>query len=441
MITDALNPPRTGGAIQQLLDPVPREDFLSLYWERQPLFVSRESPGYFDDLFSLDDFDALIARSDLWHPNVRVFLAGRQLSSGEFSTTWRYGREIHNRLIDRSKLLDLIRQGATVNLLGVERTCSEISLLSRRLEQETGFPVHTTAFFTPPHAVNIPPHYDMVDVFVVQVSGTKEWGLWQPDRVLPLTTDTAGRIYQPGDGPVARERELGRYVLRPGDTLYVPRGVLHEAVTTDQTSLHLAVGVNVHRWHDVIRAVVEQAVAQLADVVEFRHALPAGYHNGGHTQQGSDTARLMAAALARTVRDGLDSGLAAIDKRYLHTRSASRPGHLEDIDQLDGLDSSSWLVLRPGVVVGIAPHNGRIRVAFHQKALTVGSTLATALAFVTSGQPFTVAEIPGLQQGQQLQFSRRLVAEGLLTIVQKRPQAEAPYTPNQPPTPVIDGHT
>jgi ribosomal protein L16 Arg81 hydroxylase len=407
--------PLATGALQRLIDPVSRDDFLTGYWEKQPLFVSRGNSRYFDGLFSLDEFDALLARGDLWHPNLRVFLAGEQLPPGQFCTTWRYGREAHDRLVDRGKLLDLLRQGATLNLLGVERTCSHVSLLSRRLEQESGFPVHTTAFFTPPNAVNIPPHYDMVDVFVVQVSGTKEWGLWRPDRALPLTTDTGGRIYQRGDDRTAPARALGRHVLQPGDTLYVPRGVLHEAVTTDQASLHLAVGVNVHRWYDVIRAVAEQAVAGLADRVEFRRALPVGYHRGDHTPDSTPSS--MAAALASTVLDGLDSGLAALDERFLRSRSASRPGHLVDVDHLDHLNLASRLVVRPGVVVGVGSHNGRVRVTFHQKSLTLGPDLGTALTFVTSGQSFTIAEIPGLADAQRLRFGRRLVSEGLLTVV------------------------
>lgn len=405
------------GALQWLIDPVSRDEFLADYWEQRPLLVSRGDSRHFDGLFSLDGFDALLARGDLWHPNLRVFLAGEQLPPGQFCTTWRYGREAHDRLVDRGKLLDLLRQGATLNLLGVERTSSRVSLLSRQLEQESGFPVHTTAFFTPPNAVNIPPHYDMVDVFVVQVSGTKEWGLWRPDRTLPLTTDTSGRIYQRGDERTAPSRALGRHVLRPGDTLYVPRGVLHEAVTTDQASLHLAVGVNVHRWYDVIRAVTEQAVARLADRVEFRHALPVGYHRGDRTSDGGSTLSAMAAALASTVLGGLDGGLAALDESFLRSRSASRPGHLIDVDQLDHLDLASRLVPRPGVVVGVGSHNGRIRVTFHQKSLILGPDLGTALAFVTSGQSFTIAEIPGLTDAQRLQLGRRLVSEGLLTVV------------------------
>ena len=59
--------------------------------------------------------------------------------------------------------------------------------------------------------------------------------------------------------------------LRAGDTLYLPRGWLHDALTSDTDSLHLTVGVNVHTWTDAFRA----ALADCERDVEFRRSVPA----------------------------------------------------------------------------------------------------------------------------------------------------------------------
>ena len=297
----------TQSALEFLVDPVSFDEFLAEYWERRPLFLNRESKDYFDDVFSLDAFDALLARGDVWHPNVRVFLAGEQLPPSRFALRWPYGHEVHDRVVDRDELLQLFRQGATINLLGIERTSAPVMTLSKRLELEAGFPVHTTAFVSPPEAANIPPHYDMVDVLVAQISGTKEWGVWQPDRTLPLTTDTAGRVYSGDDERAAPERLLGRYLLQAGDTLYVPRGALHEAVTTNEMSLHLAFGINPHRWYDLVESVTRQAIGRLAESVEFRQALPIGYHEGDQCASGDSQSTLdaMADEFAASVRKSL----------------------------------------------------------------------------------------------------------------------------------------
>ena len=59
--------------------------------------------------------------------------------------------------------------------------------------------------------------------------------------------------------------------LRAGDTLYLPRGWLHDALTSASDSLHITVGVNVYTWIDALRAAVES----LADDVELRRSVAA----------------------------------------------------------------------------------------------------------------------------------------------------------------------
>ena len=50
--------------------------------------------------------------------------------------------------------------------------------------------------------------------------------------------------------------------LTPGDTLYLPRGWLHEALTSDADSLHITVGVKVYTWLDAVRAALEETAQE-----------------------------------------------------------------------------------------------------------------------------------------------------------------------------------
>jgi ribosomal protein L16 Arg81 hydroxylase len=59
--------------------------------------------------------------------------------------------------------------------------------------------------------------------------------------------------------------------LEAGDALYLPRGYVHAALTTDEHSVHLTVGVLSITWRDVL----DDAVALAADDEQFRDALPA----------------------------------------------------------------------------------------------------------------------------------------------------------------------
>ena len=47
------------------------------------------------------------------------------------------------------------------------------------LQEHFGFPVGCSAYLTPASAQGFPPHYDDVEVFVLQLQGSKRW----PPRV------------------------------------------------------------------------------------------------------------------------------------------------------------------------------------------------------------------------------------------------------------------
>jgi ribosomal protein L16 Arg81 hydroxylase len=406
-------------AVDRIFDPVGRAAFLDDYWEARPLFVARGDHNYFASLFSLDAFDALLARGDLWHPNVRVFLAGEQLDHSRYAKRWAYGRERHDRLIDVEKLLELFRRGATLNVLGLERTNLEVMNLSKELEVEAGFPVHTTAFMSPPSAVNVPPHFDMTDVIVTQVHGSKIWNVWQPTRARPLVSDTAGRLYERDSQVVSEEMRVGRYELQAGDSLYVPRGFLHEAITTTESSLHLAFGINVHRWYDVVEEAASRALASLAGKPEYRRALPV------RTRAPAPPSRAaiaeMVDAMEADVRGGLASALAAalraLDIKYLAGRAPARPGQLTDIEGIADLSLDDLVVLRPRLAFGIENADGRIRLIFHRKELSLARELESPLRTAASGERIRIRDLPNLSPARQLTFARTLVLDGFLTVV------------------------
>ena len=60
-------------------------------------------------------------------------------------------------------------------------------------------------------------------------------------------------------------------VLEAGDTMYLPRGWLHDALTTDSESLHLTIGVKVYTWLDAAKAALDECGTDAG----FRRSVPA----------------------------------------------------------------------------------------------------------------------------------------------------------------------
>src|SRR6266849_1347991 len=117
-------------------------------------------------------------------------------------------------------------------------------------------------FMTPAGHDGLTPHCDSIEVFVVQVNGTKSWKVWD-------TPDT-----RPGQEVTYGLAELGEPALEvtlcPGDVLYVPHGTPHAATAKGAMSVHLSVGGEPRRWRDLLR----DTVAALLEAEGF-HDVPA----------------------------------------------------------------------------------------------------------------------------------------------------------------------
>ena len=109
----------------------------------------------------------------------------------------------------------------------------------------------------------LPPHTDTTDVLVAQLRGSKEWQVCAPSKDKARFASTAFRAElleaeRGSHGCSQFEQELRdepelsceTYVPAPGDSLYLPKGVAHSAVATDD-SAHLTVGLKRVTWHRV----------------------------------------------------------------------------------------------------------------------------------------------------------------------------------------------
>ena len=140
-----------------------------------------------------------------------------------------------------------------------------------QLADDLGHPVQINAYITPPQSQGFSAHYDVHDVFVLQIAGEKQWFIHEPVFESPLRSqpwnDRSTAVAE-----AATQAPVIDTVLRPGDALYLPRGYLHSAKALGGVSVHLTVGI-----HPVTRyALVEALLALAADDLSLRTSLPLG---------------------------------------------------------------------------------------------------------------------------------------------------------------------
>ncbi|MEF9914314.1 MULTISPECIES: cupin domain-containing protein [unclassified Streptomyces] len=206
--------------------------FLREHWTSTPLLRRAASDDAFAGLLTLAGVSDLLTTRALRLPHVRLVRDGQQVAEGQYTGVRPIGHGTVTDAIVAEKVLSHFSLGATLVLDAVELLVPSVRALCGRLSASLGCPVDAVAFLTPPDRKGLSPHIDDEDVFVLQLSGTKQWTVHEQLRPVPLTP---GVLSPSALGPVALTP-----LLSPGDVMYVPRGTPHHAVSTGGHSLHLS---------------------------------------------------------------------------------------------------------------------------------------------------------------------------------------------------------
>ena len=307
-------------------------------------------------------------------------------------------------------MLAQLADGATLVLQGLHRTWPPLVRFGSQLADELGHPVQINAYITPPQNRGFAPHYDVHDVFVLQVSGRKRWRLHEPVVRAPLENQN----WEKSRAEVAARAEtepLLDTVLEPGDALYLPRGTIHAAEALGETSIHLTVGIHPLTRYTVVQRLLESA----QDVPELRTSLPMGVD-----LERSGGARRRARRCDHGARRPISTGVGEEDiARSIgdRLRQQTRPEPIAPLAQLaaaDALTADSPLRLRAASRVRVAADGDCVTITMLDRTLTLPAETADAMKVVMSGEPFTPAELPGLDAEDQLVVARRLLREGVI---------------------------
>jgi hypothetical protein len=373
--------PASPAALQRAVGPVAVETFLAEHWERRPLVVPRSEPGRFDDLLSEADVERALTETGLRTPAFRLVKAGETISGYTTDLAWR--PSAFTGVADVRRVLAEWERGATIVLQGLHLHWLPLARYCRHLEAFLGHPVQANAYATPAGSQGLPVHHDTHEVITLQVAGEKRWLVYEPVLDLPLKNQRyRSALGEPGE-PVLD------VTARAGDTLYLPRGWLHQALTTDSDSLHITVGVNVRRWVDEARAELDELEAEL----DYRRTIDSAEPPAPPALD-AEAARARARA------------------RFVRTRRPILDGQLSELRALPSLGPDDELVRRDTVIADL--HGTTLE--FEGKALRFPERLAPELEFlVTAEGPFTAADLPGeLDEAGRLVLVRRLVREGFL---------------------------
>ena len=111
--------------------------------------------------------------------------AGSTLPNAAFTAPGGTGAGIADQVSD-TKLTSLFAGGSTIVLQALHRVWPPVIDFCQQLASDLGHPVQANAYVTPPQNQGFDDHYDVHDVFVLQVAGRKRWSIHAPVHPSPL---------------------------------------------------------------------------------------------------------------------------------------------------------------------------------------------------------------------------------------------------------------
>jgi ribosomal protein L16 Arg81 hydroxylase len=397
-------------SLTKLLEPVTEQEFFRTYWDRQSVYIPRRTMAVYQDVLRMEDVDAFLSRGDIRYPALRMAKDGPTILPSSYSSILTFGSYASEGLVDVERVRQLYASGASIILQMTRSSIPRLSLFANRLQGDLGFNVETTVYLTPRNAQGFTTHYDTHSVFVLQIEGRKRWRLYDFMRQLPTLSDTFDTcVEQPS--PVRRE-----VVLEPGDFLYVPRGLAHDAVTESEgPSLHVSVGLFPPLWMDLFAALL----VEMKEDVRFRRSPMSPLLIG--TTNSSLAAEGELDSLVQVLRHSFDPRrlISSLSQQASTEMTQNNEGRLFDyLSSVERLGLETIIARRQEINCTRTVEGGRTILMFYKKALSFPNAVSPAIDCVFAREQLAVKEIQSnLTDESKLTLIRKLIKEGLVRIV------------------------
>jgi hypothetical protein len=357
----------------------------------------------------------LLSRRGLRTPFLRIAKDGAVVDPKRYTTSGGAGAEIADQ-VSSDAVLRLFADGSTVVLQGLHRLWPPLIEFADQLAADLGHPTQVNAYITPPSSRGFSPHYDVHDVFVLQVAGEKHWRIHAPVLRDPLRTqpwqDRADDVAAAAEGEPVIDA-----VLRPGDVLYLPRGFIHSAEALGAISAHLTVGVHpVTRWA-ATEAALDLVRTLATEDPKLRTSLPLGLDLAD-----PDAARDDVAAAIAGLRDWLgrvDPARVA-DRLRAQTWAQVRPEPVAPLAQSTAaaaLTDDAVLRLRRRLRCVLRNgDDGQVTLLAGRRSHSFPGSVRSALSALLAAGELKVGDLPGLDGSDRLALARRLVTESVATV-------------------------
>lgn len=221
--------------LSDVIRPLSPSEFLASKWGEEVVYLEGGCNAVLD-LFSWQELNELLNLRRLTYPRVRV-MKNKEAVRTETFTLLRPGarNQAPVEYLDAAMLNFHLTEGASLIINGVDEISAGLQHLCANIGRDINDYCSANAYAAFGTEAGFPNHWDDHEALILQVSGKKRWRVFAPTRIYPLSEDVEGNLTQ-------GTKLLLDVVLKPGDTLYIPRGFWHDVTPLGEPTLHLTLG-------------------------------------------------------------------------------------------------------------------------------------------------------------------------------------------------------
>ncbi len=229
-------------SLDELLHPITPDRFMADDYGRKPLHIPAQAGAPKAALTDWAEFNGLLSQTLNWTPETLKLVMNGAGIPPEFyceESDSQAGRMLRP---SPAKVEVFLSSGASLVANDIHTLTPRLRAVSEVLGRAFSGKVGANAYLSFGGVRAFTTHFDLHEVFAVQVEGEKRWRLYENRAENPVgfpapDEDLIGWFER------TRGRPMMDVLMKPGDVLYLPRGWYHDALAEPGASLHVTFSV------------------------------------------------------------------------------------------------------------------------------------------------------------------------------------------------------
>lgn len=383
-----------------LIAPCSIESFFENYWEKNFLYQQQSNMANTGTFFNIADLDKFLSQQSLLPECLRLVKNGIDVTSDNWTKSNKQVTGLTRTVADPEKILKLYNQGTTIIINAAESAFTNLADICRSIEQELRIKVQSNIYITPASSQGFHKHYDTHDIFLYQVKGPKTWKIYNSGEDLPTSY-----------APFKKEPVLiSEFAINSGDFLYLPRGVVHEAFSSEVSTIHVNFSLKPKYGFHLLEELAK--IAEKQDPF-FRRTIPHGLKTEAEIKEylNEFTQKVNEILLKITPQQLLQ----AQQEDFIATQTFDFSGRLTDLLLLENLNLNSVVSRRTGFTYTLKQVEKAWLLKFGGKVLKIPDFIEKDIFF--QDEKFHPKDIKGLITNDgRLALVKEFILAGYLSL-------------------------